>query len=145
MLLLSIDQRVDRLEFMEVEEGSGPSAAPPWQRPTSPTSLPCSTSSNPHHHSIIFGHHPIARKVGSVVGARLWVLLAEPGVMVLQGSDAGEHRLPQPASVVPLVPEVLDMLESENRPEVLAVSGITGSRGVAVALALGGSGVVTVT
>jgi len=83
-------------------------------------------------------------QVGSVEEARQAVKLAEPDVLVVQGSDAGGHGLAKSASVVSLVPEVLDMLESANRPEipVLAAGGIAEGRGVAAALALGASGVV---
>ncbi|KAI6905368.1 inosine monophosphate dehydrogenase [Hortaea werneckii] len=58
--------------------------------------------------------------------------------------DAGGHGLSRSASVVSLVPEVLDMLESINRPDipVLAAGGITEGRGVAAAVALGATGAV---
>lgn len=83
-------------------------------------------------------------QVGSVAEARLAVQHAQPDVLVVQGSDAGGHGLAQSASVVSLVPEVLDMLEAVRRSEipVLAAGGITEGRGVAAALALGASGVV---
>jgi nitronate monooxygenase len=83
-------------------------------------------------------------QVGSVAEARQAVELAEPDVLVVQGADAGGHGLAKSASVVSLVPEVLDMLEAVNRPgiPVLAAGGITEGRGVAAALALGASGVV---
>jgi nitronate monooxygenase len=83
-------------------------------------------------------------QVGSVAEAKRAVELAEPDVLVVQGSDAGGHGFSKSASVVSLVPEVLDMLESVNRPDVpvLAAGGITEGRGVAAALALGASGVV---
>jgi nitronate monooxygenase len=83
-------------------------------------------------------------QVGSVEEARQAVRLAEPDVLVVQGSDAGGHGLSRSASVVSLVPEVLDMLESVDRAgiPVLAAGGITEGRGVAAALALGASGVV---
>ncbi|RMY94939.1 hypothetical protein D0862_08857 [Hortaea werneckii] len=83
-------------------------------------------------------------QVGSVAEARLAVQLGKPDVVVVQGSDAGGHGFSRSASVVSLVPEVLDMLESINRPDipVLAGGGITEGRGVAAALALGASGAV---
>jgi nitronate monooxygenase len=83
-------------------------------------------------------------QVGSVEEAKRAVELAEPDVLVVQGSDAGGHGLSKSASVVSLVPEVLDMLESADRADVpvLAAGGITEGRGVAAALALGASGVV---
>jgi hypothetical protein len=45
--------------------GDGQSPSFPWQSLTSSTRLPCSTSSNRHHHSIFFRHHPIARSTAS--------------------------------------------------------------------------------
>jgi nitronate monooxygenase len=83
-------------------------------------------------------------QVGSVAEAKRAVELASPDVLVVQGSDAGGHGLAKSASVVSLVPEVLDMLTSVHRPDVpvLAAGGITEGRGVAAALALGASGVV---
>lgn len=83
-------------------------------------------------------------QVGTVAEARASVELAEPEVLVVQGSDAGGHGLARSASVVSLVPEVMDMLASIGRADlpVLAAGGITEGRGVAAALALGASGVV---
>lgn len=83
-------------------------------------------------------------QVGTVDEARTAVKLAEPEVLVVQGSDAGGHGLARSASVMALVPEVLDMLDSLDRSNVpvLAAGGITEGRGVAGALALGASGVV---
>jgi nitronate monooxygenase len=83
-------------------------------------------------------------QVGSVAEARKAVQLGNPDVLVVQGSDAGGHGLSKSASVVSLVPEVLDMLESVNRSDipVLAAGGIMEGRGVAGALALGATGVV---
>lgn len=83
-------------------------------------------------------------QVGSVAEAKRAVELAAPDVLVVQGSDAGGHGLAKSATVVSLVPEVLDMLGSVHRPDipVLAAGGITEGRGVAAALALGASGVV---
>lgn len=83
-------------------------------------------------------------QVGSIAEARLALRLANPDVLIVQGSDAGGHGLSQSASVVSLVPEVLDMLSSTDRPNipVLAAGGIMEGRGVAAALALGATGVV---
>lgn len=94
--------------------------------------------------SVSGGRTRIWIQVGSVAEAKRAVDLAKPDVLVLQGSDAGGHGLSKSASVVSLVPEVLDMLESVDRAEipVLAAGGITEGRGVAAALALGASGVV---
>jgi nitronate monooxygenase len=83
-------------------------------------------------------------QVGTVAEARSAVHLAKPDVLVVQGSDAGGHGLSQSASVMSLVPEVMDMLESIGRSDlpVLAAGGITEGRGAAGALALGASGIV---
>jgi nitronate monooxygenase len=83
-------------------------------------------------------------QIGTVAEAKLAVELAEPEVLVVQGSDAGGHGLARSASIVSLVPEVKDMLASMGRADlpVLAAGGITDGRGVAAALALGAAGVV---
>lgn len=90
------------------------------------------------------GRTQIWIQVGSVAEARLAVQLGKPDVVVVQGSDAGGHGLSRSASVISLVPEVLDMLESVDRTDipVLAAGGITEGRGVAAAVALGASGAV---
>jgi nitronate monooxygenase len=83
-------------------------------------------------------------QVGTVAEARAAVELAEPEVLVMQGSDAGGHGLAKAASVISLLPEVVDMLAATGRGSlpVLAAGGITDGRGVAAALALGAAGVV---
>ncbi|CZT15228.1 related to FMN-dependent 2-nitropropane dioxygenase [Ramularia collo-cygni] len=83
-------------------------------------------------------------QVGSVDEARSAVSLAKPDVLVIQGSDAGGHGLSQSASIISLVPEVMDMLAAIGQSDlpVLAAGGISDGRGVAGALALGASGVV---
>ena len=70
--------------------------------------------------------------------------LANPDVFVIQGNDAGGHGQRQSASIVSLVPEVLDTLQDAGRSDipVLAAGGIVESRGFAAALALGASGAV---
>ena len=83
-------------------------------------------------------------QVGTVQEARQAVELAEPDVLVLQGTDAGGHGLSQSASVISLVPETLDVLEANgitNLP-VLAAGGIVDGRGMAGAIALGAAGAV---
>lgn len=83
-------------------------------------------------------------QVGSVGEAERSLSLAQPDVLVLQGNDAGGHGRRQSASVISLVPEVLDMLERKGRSNipVLAAGGIVDSRGCAAALSLGASGAV---
>lgn len=63
-------------------------------------------------------------------------------VLVIQGSDAGGHSLTQGAGIVALLPEVADALEESGAGGVplIAAGGISDSRGVAAALALGASG-----
>lgn len=75
----------------------------------------------------------------------------KPDVLVVQGADAGGHGLKRSASVMSLVPEVVDAIHrmysgggdapSTSVPPVLAAGGICDGRGVAAAMALGASGV----
>ena len=81
-------------------------------------------------------------QVGSVADAMRSHESAD--VLVLQGGDAGGHGLQKSASVISLVPEVLDMLHNAGRSDmpILAAGGIVEARGFAAALALGASGAV---
>ncbi|KAI9368493.1 hypothetical protein BJX61DRAFT_523707 [Aspergillus egyptiacus] len=90
-------------------------------------------------------------QVGSVRHAVQAVEAIEPDVVVVQGLDAGGHGLARGASIVSLVPEVVDNLREwrlRSRPgngkqiEVVAAGGIGDCRGVAAAVALGAGGVV---
>ncbi|KNG88161.1 oxidoreductase, 2-nitropropane dioxygenase family [Aspergillus nomiae NRRL 13137] len=71
-----------------------------------------------------------------------------PDVLVVQGCDAGGHGFARSASIVTLLPEVLDQLRSTNpsqaqnigRPFVVAAGGITDGRGLAAAMVLGADG-----
>ena len=83
-------------------------------------------------------------QVGSVAEAEKILSIAEPDVLVAQGSDAGGHGRARSGSIISLVPEVVDMLNRAKRPDipVLAAGGIVEARGFAAALALGASGVV---
>lgn len=61
-------------------------------------------------------------------------------ILVVQGSDAGGHQFRNNASIMTLLPEILDVLRKEMRHQkipVLAAGGITDGRGLAAALALG--------
>ena len=83
-------------------------------------------------------------QVGSVSEAIRSLHLANPDALVMQGTDAGGHGQRQSASILSLVPEVLDRLQDtghSNLP-VLAAGGIADSRGLAAAMALGASGAV---
>lgn len=69
---------------------------------------------------------------------------ANPDVLVMQGNDAGGHGKSRSASIISLVPEVLDRLRDAGRSDIpiLAAGGIVNARGVAAAIMLGASGAV---
>lgn len=78
-------------------------------------------------------------QVGTVHAAREAV---EDGcdAVVAQGSDAGGHQWAQGASLISLVPEVVNMLRDEfggKTVSVLAAGGISDGRGLAAGLVLG--------
>lgn len=61
---------------------------------------------------------------------------------MLQGADAGGHSRTQSASILTLIPEVSDALESTySRVPLIAAGGIADGRGAAAALTLGAAGV----
>ncbi|EAU35399.1 predicted protein [Aspergillus terreus NIH2624] len=84
-------------------------------------------------------------QVGCVSDAVEVVNAIDPDIIVVQGLDAGGHSLSRGASIVSLVPEINDKLQ-ELRPypltraNILAAGGISDSRGVAAAMALGAQG-----
>ncbi|KAF2280677.1 oxidoreductase 2-nitropropane dioxygenase [Westerdykella ornata] len=91
-------------------------------------------------------------QVGSVADAMAFLEAAEPDVLVLQGTDAGGHGLVRGASVISLVPEVVDAVDSYfndrpaadqqfGKPLIVAAGGITESRSAAAALVLGAQGI----
>jgi nitronate monooxygenase len=72
-------------------------------------------------------------------------------VLVVQGTDAGGHGLVRGASIVTLLPEVKDTLDTHyqqedpttiQRPLLLATGGISDARTFAAALTLGASGCI---
>ncbi|KAH8601675.1 putative 2-nitropropane dioxygenase family oxidoreductase [Bisporella sp. PMI_857] len=66
-------------------------------------------------------------------------------VLVIQSIDAGGHQWAQGASLITLLPEVVDMLADEfgdSEVQVLAAGGVMDGRGIAAALVLGAHGVV---
>ena len=84
-------------------------------------------------------------QIGTVAEALSVTKVCTPDVIVAQGVDAGGHLLEHGASIVTLVPEVIDALAKEaskSRVEVVAAGGITEGRSAAAAFALGASGVV---
>lgn len=85
-------------------------------------------------------------QVSTVKAAIDMTLKCQPDVLVVQGTDAGGHGLTDSAaSIVSLIPEVLDSLEEkkvERMPRIIAAGGIMDGRGTAAALALGAQGVV---
>ncbi|GKZ33784.1 hypothetical protein AbraIFM66950_003821 [Aspergillus brasiliensis] len=89
-------------------------------------------------------------QVGSVEDAIDAVAKLHPDVLVVQGSDGGGHGLQNSASIVSLVPEVIDRLDAESsvsrkgsmKPRIVAAGGLVDGRGVAAALTLGAEAVV---
>ncbi|KAI0880769.1 FMN-dependent 2-nitropropane dioxygenase [Annulohypoxylon maeteangense] len=84
----------------------------------------------------------IAVQIGSVAAAREAVSHGAD-IVVAQGTDAGGHQWASGASVVSLVPEVRDMLDTEFPDKGVAVwaaGGIADGRGVAAGLVLGAEG-----
>ena len=83
-------------------------------------------------------------QVGTVQDALEVAGICHPDVLVVQGTDAGGHGLARSASLITLLPEVMDALEDAGfgHIPVLAAGGIVDGRGAAAALALGASGVV---
>ncbi|KAK4191121.1 Nitronate monooxygenase [Podospora australis] len=90
-------------------------------------------------------------QVGTVASARQ-ALGDGADVVVAQGADAGGHQFVGGAGLVGLVPEVLEMVETEfgeekrrkegrERVVVVAAGGVVEGRGMAGALALGAEGV----
>ncbi|KAK7542769.1 uncharacterized protein J3D65DRAFT_614891 [Phyllosticta citribraziliensis] len=86
-------------------------------------------------------------QVGTVANAVEVTRACQPHVLVVQGSDAGGHGLAQGASIITLLPEVADVIDSldmpgHEKPMLVAAGGIADGRGAAAALALGAEGVV---
>ncbi|KAK7554443.1 putative 2-nitropropane dioxygenase precursor [Phyllosticta citricarpa] len=93
------------------------------------------------------GRTQIWVQVGTVANAVEVTRACRPHVLVVQGTDAGGHGLAQGASIVALLPEVADAIDSldmhdHEKPILVAAGGIADGRGAAAALALGAEGVV---
>lgn len=58
-------------------------------------------------------------------------------VLVVQGSDAGGHQFAKNASIITLLPEVVDSVKHVSHVSILAAGGIMDGRGIAAAMALG--------
>lgn len=85
-------------------------------------------------------------QVSTVKAAVDITMKCQPDVLVVQGTDAGGHGLTDSgASIVSLIPEVIDTLAGKNvvqMPRIIAAGGIMDGRGTAAAIALGAEGVV---
>jgi nitronate monooxygenase len=87
-------------------------------------------------------------QIGSVTEAADVLRAMHPDVLVVQGTDAGGHGRAQGASLITLLPEVIDTVQtitSQERisyPIMIAAGGIVESRSAAAAFVLGASGVV---
>ncbi|KAF0635478.1 hypothetical protein FPSE5266_20376 [Fusarium pseudograminearum] len=70
--------------------------------------------------------------------------ICQPDALVLQGSDACGHGHAHGASLITLIPEVVDALENEGIANIplIAAGGIMDGRSAAAAVMLGASGVV---
>lgn len=87
-------------------------------------------------------------QVACVAEAVSAVQIAQPDVLVIQGTDAGGHGGAQGAGLTALAPEIIDTVNeyctnnsSIKRPTFVAAGGITDGRGVASSITLGCSGV----
>ena len=85
---------------------------------------------------------------GTVAEALASVKVTQADTLVCQGTDAGGHGLQHGSSIVPLIPECIDLLQTSHQlgeissvPTIVAAGGIVDGRGVAAALALGAQGV----
>ncbi|GKZ27825.1 hypothetical protein AbraCBS73388_005768 [Aspergillus brasiliensis] len=84
-------------------------------------------------------------QVGNVEDAMDAVAQLRPDVLVAQGSDGGGHGLATSASILALVPELIDQLNSTRPgmkspapvPKIVAAGGIVDGRGAAAAFTLG--------
>lgn len=82
--------------------------------------------------------------MGSVEDAKNAIFCeTPPDVLVLQSADAGGHGLVKRASLMSMIPEVLDILKEAGKSEkvaVVAAGGIADGRGAASSVAFGAIG-----
>lgn len=82
-------------------------------------------------------------QLGSVKAAVDVARACQPDALVLQGADAGGHGHENGASIVSLVPEVMNIFRDLGLEiPLIAAGGIVDGRGCAAALSLGAAGVV---
>nr|CEG03351.1 unnamed protein product [Fusarium pseudograminearum CS3487] len=83
-------------------------------------------------------------QLGDMSSALEAAKICQPDALVLQGSDAGGHGHAHGASLITLIPEVVDALENEGIANIplIAAGGIMDGRSAAAAVMLGASGVV---
>lgn len=99
--------------------------------------------------SEVEGRTSIWVQVGDIEDAADAVTHLDPDVLVLQGADGGGHGLAASASILSLVPEMVDLLAASKLtgghkfhvPKIVAAGGLVDGRGVAAALTLGAEGV----
>ncbi|KAI0972438.1 2-nitropropane dioxygenase [Xylaria arbuscula] len=85
-------------------------------------------------------------QVGTVAAA-IQVARAGADAVVAQGSDAGGHLFARGASIMTLMPEIIEVLRKEEDLKtreipVIAAGGIVNGKSIAAALALGANGIV---
>lgn len=81
-------------------------------------------------------------QIGTVAEALEVAKTTKPDVLVVQGADSGGHGLAHRASLLTLLPEIVDALAEEGiKIPIVAAGGIMDGRGSAAALALGADGV----
>ncbi|KAH6673174.1 hypothetical protein B0J14DRAFT_668029 [Halenospora varia] len=82
-------------------------------------------------------------QVGTVSSALEVAQACSPDALIIQGSDAGGHGLVNSSSIISLLPECADALQSSGFGHIPLISagGISDGRGMAASVMLGASGV----
>lgn len=89
-------------------------------------------------------------QVGNIKDTCAAVAKLQPDVLVLQGSDGGDHGLVRSASVLSLVPEMIDRLRTDFFgsssstviPKIVAAGGFVDGRGAVAPFTLGAEAIV---